>query len=299
MFDLRYHVASLAAVFFALVIGILVGVALASHGLGNTERDRLQEDLRRATGRGDALQAQVDALEQSGTANRAFVEQTYQLVMEGRLKGKRIAVLFVGPKDADVRKAITQTLSDAGAGEPVRVRYLDVPINVSAISRVIAKRPFLGAYAGEKQLNHLGQALGQEFAAGKETPLWNALNSVIVGETFGSLEQPADGIVVVRTAPAQTAATARFLKGLYAGMGQVGAPAIGVEVSAGDGSSIEAFQDAHLSTVDNIDMQTGKLALAIMLGDGTVTGDFGDGDSSKTDGFLPDLPPPPATTTGG
>jgi hypothetical protein len=42
MFDFRYHVASLAAVFFALVIGILVGVALASHGLGNTERDRLQ-----------------------------------------------------------------------------------------------------------------------------------------------------------------------------------------------------------------------------------------------------------------
>ncbi|TML12523.1 MAG: hypothetical protein E6G33_13445 [Actinobacteria bacterium] len=33
MFDFRYHVASLAAVFFALVIGILVGVALASHGL--------------------------------------------------------------------------------------------------------------------------------------------------------------------------------------------------------------------------------------------------------------------------
>ena len=55
MFDLRYHVASLAAVFFALVIGILVGVALASHGLGNTERDRLQEDLSRATARGDAL----------------------------------------------------------------------------------------------------------------------------------------------------------------------------------------------------------------------------------------------------
>jgi len=48
MFDLRYHVASLAAVFFALVIGILVGVALASHGLGNTERKRLEEDLRRA-----------------------------------------------------------------------------------------------------------------------------------------------------------------------------------------------------------------------------------------------------------
>ena len=69
MFDFRYHVASLAAVFFALVIGILVGVALASHGLGNTERDRLQEDVRRAQARGDAFKAQVDALTQSGASD--------------------------------------------------------------------------------------------------------------------------------------------------------------------------------------------------------------------------------------
>ena len=48
MFDLRYHVTSLAAVFIALLIGILVGVALASHGLGNTERKSLEDDIRRA-----------------------------------------------------------------------------------------------------------------------------------------------------------------------------------------------------------------------------------------------------------
>jgi hypothetical protein len=297
MFDLRYHVASLAAVFFALVIGILVGVALASHGLGNTERDRLQEDLRRATAHGDALQAQLDELQQAGAADGAFVERTYNAVMQDRLKGKRIAVLFIGSRDSTLRQQITETLNDAGAGEPVRVRALDVPINVSAINRVIAKRPFLGAYAGRKQLTHLGQALGQEFAAGKETPLWNALNSVIVGETAGSLKQPADGIVVVRTAPAQTGPTGRFLKGLYAGIGDVGNPVVGVNVSDGDGSSIQAFQKAELSTVDNVDMPTGKLALAIMLSDPTVTGDYGDGD--KTDGFLPTLPTVTTTTSTG
>ena len=48
MFDLRYHVTSLAAVFIALLIGILVGVALASHGLGNSERKSLEDDVRRA-----------------------------------------------------------------------------------------------------------------------------------------------------------------------------------------------------------------------------------------------------------
>ena len=42
MFDLRYHVASLTAVFVALVIGILVGVGLSGKGFVNdAERTNL------------------------------------------------------------------------------------------------------------------------------------------------------------------------------------------------------------------------------------------------------------------
>ncbi len=41
MFDLRYHVASLAAVFIALVVGILVGVGISGRGfVDDVERDR-------------------------------------------------------------------------------------------------------------------------------------------------------------------------------------------------------------------------------------------------------------------
>ena len=102
MFDFRYHVASLAAVFFALVIGILVGVALASHGLGNTERSRLEEDLRRAESQSESLNTTVDALTKRGKAEHAFVEATYKNVMANRLKGKKIALLF-GSANRDPR----------------------------------------------------------------------------------------------------------------------------------------------------------------------------------------------------
>src|SRR5207302_10925123 len=112
MFDLRYHVASLAAVFFALVIGILVGVALASHGLKNTERVRLQEDLRRAQNRADALNAQLEALGQSSVADSTFVDRTFKLVVANRLKGKRIAVLFIGSTNGDELGAIKSALKD-------------------------------------------------------------------------------------------------------------------------------------------------------------------------------------------
>src|SRR6266581_2139053 len=56
MFDLRYHVASLAAVFLALIIGILVGVGIsdrgyvdrAQRGLLEQRIAKLQSDLKDA-----------------------------------------------------------------------------------------------------------------------------------------------------------------------------------------------------------------------------------------------------------
>src|SRR5947209_16856662 len=99
MFDLRYHVASLAAVFFALVIGILVGVALASHGLGNAERKKLQAELSGAQGRINDLKASA----QADKAETQFASAAYEAVMANRLRGRQIAVLFVGPVDNTIR----------------------------------------------------------------------------------------------------------------------------------------------------------------------------------------------------
>jgi hypothetical protein len=294
MFDLRYHVASLAAVFFALVVGILVGVALASHGLGDSERDRLRENVRRAEARADTLQGQVDELGVSGEANSAFVDETYPLVMADRLRGKKIAVIFVGSLDEDVRSAVTRALSDAHGGAPLRISAVEVPIDEPAVTNRLANRPFLAAYAGRRQLEELGHALGQEFIAGDETPLWDALQSLIVEQTIGSANTAADGVVIVRSADAQPDPTASFLKGLYSGLRDVSVPAIGVEVTQGDGSSIAAFQRANLPTVDNVDMPAGKLALVIMLSEPSLSGDFGT-KSSARDGLLPNVVPAPAT----
>jgi Copper transport outer membrane protein, MctB len=308
VFDFRYHVASLAAVFFALVIGILVGVALASHGLGNTERKRLEDDLRRAQSQGDALQAQLSALEENGALDRAFVDKTYKLVLANRLKGKHIAVLFVGSIDQgqDLNRAIRAALIDADAGDPLRTRALTIPIDTVRMAKRLSNRgPFYAPYAGDDRLGVLGHALGQEFAAGTETPLWNAVNNLIVEQRDGPLKQPADGVVVVRTAATQTGATARFLKGLYSGIRDVGVPAVGVELTTGSGAATQAFKKAGLSTVDDLNTPAGELALILLLSDPSVTEhcrkpcNFGTKSPIADDGPLPEVVPAPPTTTGG
>jgi hypothetical protein len=290
VFDLRYHVASLVAVFAALLIGLLVGVALASHGLGDTERKRLEEDLRNAQAQNDTLQGQLE----TGAADAAFAKDTYKAVMANRLKGKRVAVLFVGSVDGETRSAITQAVGDA-SGSTVRVRALKVPVDSTALSRRLESgRPFLAAYAGSDQLTKLGHALGQEFVAGKDTPLWNSLLNLLVEERDGTPGTPADAVVVVRTAPPQTGETALFLKGLYSGLRDVGVPAVGVAQAGGDEKSIDTFRTEHLSTVNNVNERTGKLALAILLGDASVAGEFG----APPANWLPAVPPVPTTTSG-
>src|SRR5438874_2433138 len=80
---------------FALVIGILVGVALASHGLGHAERQQLEHDLHAAQSDNGNLQSRLREYRKDA----AFVDNAYDAVMQNRLHGMRIGVLFIGKVD--------------------------------------------------------------------------------------------------------------------------------------------------------------------------------------------------------
>ena len=132
MFDLRYHVASLAAVFVALLIGILVGVAMSGK-VDDAEKRSLASDVNR-------LEAQLDAARErraNGTreqkAFQVFVRNAYPALIADRLSGKRIAIVFVGPVDPAVRRDIQRAIEDAGASAPVRIRALKVPVDPQRI----------------------------------------------------------------------------------------------------------------------------------------------------------------------
>jgi Copper transport outer membrane protein, MctB len=278
MFDLRYHVTSLAAVFIALLIGILVGVALASHGLGNSERKSLEDDVRRAQNRNDTLRATVDSLQQQNRADSSFVDDTYNALMTDRLKDKRVAVLYVGSVSHPIQSDIAAAIKDAGGGTAARLFAVQVPIDAATIERRLGKNAALAKYAGSDHLRQLGQQLGRAFVSGGRMPIWTALHDVIVQEStprFGASRRPVDAVIVVRTADPQTGDSAPFVKGLYEGIGTAGVPAVGVSQSNDDFTAKPVFQQAQLSTVDDVDLDAGKLALAIALSQPASRADYG------------------------
>ena len=299
MFDLRYHVASLAAVFLALIIGILVGVGISSGGfVSKSERSLLNARIADLQQQLNAARQTERQLSQAQRAAQTFVADSYPALMAGRLRGRRVALVFVGPINGLVRSLVERTLSDAGAPSPLRIRALKVPIDLKAVDAVLAGRPALAGYAGDARAGDLGALLGRELAGGGETPLWNALSAQLVEERFGSEKRPADAVVVVRSAQPQSGATARLLAGFYAGLGTTQSPAVGAETTGTAQSAVVAFAKNRLSTVDDLDTPAGRLALALLLA-GAKPGQYGVKATAK-DGLLPPVEPVPRpTSTGG
>ena len=282
MFDFRYHVVSLAAVFLALVLGILVGVAIS-----DPELDRRIDNaaLREQVGR---LQDDLESSErrsERGQAAEDYVERTYDAILRDRLAGKKVAVLFVGGANDGIEGAVGEVVDRAG-GTLVRERAIQVPV-ADGIERQVDPQ--------ESNPTDVGRALGREFVLGGDTPTWDALEGQLVLQQSGSLTDDVDAVVVARTADPQAGDTARFLRGVYEGL-EGAVPAVGVEETGSDPSVVpvlRAFDD--FSTVNNIDTRVGRLALALLLAGEPQGRHYG---VDAPDGVLPPVEPvtaPPAS----
>ena len=286
MFDLRYHVASLAAVFLALVIGILVGVGIS--GPVDSEKTKLLEgEVANLQQRLDRSASESIATDREQQAARTFISETYPALVHNRLRGKQIAVVFVGSVVGGTRAAVSRALTVAGAVQ-LRLRALKVPIDAHQVEEALAAQPAADGLVGKSHLESLGRALGEELVLGGETPLWNSLTDPLVEQREGGGKAPADGVVLVRTVVPQRAATSRFLLGLYSGLASAGAPAVGVEQTDAADSATAVFRESGLSTVDDVDTPVGRLALVLLLA-GAPPGQYGVKDSAG-DGALPPLP---------
>jgi hypothetical protein len=290
MFDLRYHVASLAAVFLALVIGILVGVGIANSGV---REDALKKNVADLSKQLDKAHDDLALLDRQQKPMQEFVANSYEALMSRRLTGKRIAMVFVGSVDGDIRGSVDRTVGDAN-GRLVAMRALKLPIDAVALRSALADRSLIARYAGADGLNDLGRDLARELVADADTPLWDALGPKLVEEQDGNLRRAVDGVVVARTTSPQKPPTSRFLAGFYSGLGDSSVPAVGVENTNTPGTAVDVYHHHGLSSVDDLEQPTGRLALALILAGGEQGQKYGLRPDAKA--LLPEIEP---LATGG
>jgi hypothetical protein len=287
-YSARYHVASLAAVFVALAVGILVGVGLGKNVVSDTTK-HLEQSLK---GNLEDSRARAGDLETQLGRERDFSEEAYPALVGGLLRGDRIAVIALGGLPDDMKgdlQAVTAPSSPTGAklGEYAVVRE---PPDLAGLTGEVGRR-LRGIASGGDDLSKLAANAGRSLLVGG--PLLRRTRDTLFAR-FSGRARAIDGVILIRTRPenldpADADATDRLEAGLLQGIESVRrVPVVGVERSDAQPSQISFFQSRGVpSTVDSIDLVSGQVALVYALRG--AEGSFGIKDSA--DRLLPALRP--------
>lgn len=281
-YSARYHAVSLIAVFLALAIGILIGAEFGGDALTSTRKDlenSLTGNLQDARSRADELSGQL------GRANE-FAERVYPVLIRNKLHGRRIGVLAFGNLPGNTSAAIERALGPTGA-RLAGVGVVREPVDLHALADDLAKTRLAGVGHNSDTLSEFGTGVGRQIVLGGT--LLNRVRAHLFSRASGNFGA-LDGVIVVRQqpeemGPVQRGNANRLEATLLDGIASTRTPAVGVETTTAEPSSVSFFHGNDLSSVDDVDLPAGRLATVFaLLG---AEGSFGVKGSANQ--LLPDL----------
>ncbi len=281
-YSARYHATSLIAVFLALAVGILIGAEFGGSALTETRKNLEQSlvgNLQDARSHADDLSSQLARADE-------FDEKVYPLLTRDRLQGKRVAIVALGGLPGEITSAISGALGPTGA-KLVGVGVVREPVDTAGLAAELSKTRFAELQTEPEELTELGVGVGRQIVIGGSLPelVRGQMFSRASGE-FGAL----DAVIVVRAqpealGPVQSSTANQLETALLKGITATRIHAVGVESTSTEPSSIGFFGQNDLSTVDDIDLTAGKVALVAALQG--AEGNFGV--KSSASHLLPDL----------
>jgi hypothetical protein len=281
-YSARYHATSLVAVFLALAVGILVGAEFGGDVVTNTRKDlehSLTGNLQDARDRADQL---------SGELGRAdeFADRVFPVLVRNQLAGERVGIVALGGLPGDASSSIETALGPTGA-RLVAVGVVREPVDLQALAGDLSATRLAGLARDTDVQTAFGVGAGRQLVKGGD--LLNRVRSHLFSRASGNFRN-LDAVIVVRDqpedmGPLQRATAGRLESALMSGIVATRKPAVGVETTAAEPSSIGFFQGNDLSSVDDVDSVAGKVAAVFaLLG---AEGSFGV--KGSADRLLPDL----------
>jgi hypothetical protein len=310
VFDFRYHALSLAAVLLALAVGVVIGVAIGDSNLVSSAKSGIVHDLSSEV---SGAQRQAEQLRSQLGNEEAFANDLYPIAVHSLLTGHNIGLVFLGAPSNGVNGFVRAAVTQAG-GDLTAVLAVRLPLDLPGIARLAAGTRFAaiapaaapaeasgtgatteeassGAASGEL-LEAFATIVGRQLVSGGATVERELISRVrprLMSAFDGTLGR-LDGVVIMRgdpttLTPEQAKASSQFETGLLDGIGKVGIPVVGVELSGTEPSQIPWYQGKDLASVDDLDNTAGQAALVYAL-----TGSHGAyGTKSTADSLLPNV----------
>jgi len=291
MIDLRYHIATIIALFLALAVGILIGSTIVGD-------DLLVEQQKNAI---DRLEEQFLSLrEQEKVLTEANIFQTTMLanyenynqallpvLVKDRLKGMNVAVVVSG--GSDIPAGMLNSLSIAGATIVSKTVVLEEAI----LKNAELQSELIDYYQLEPGSD--ADTLRYQIAASVAAVINNQAEDGVVAflqdnglvKFSGTNDIPVQALILVGgTEDSNMFLASSFDQGLITHCLEKDLKVFGVETSQTAFSYMEEYQKNNISTVDNIDLSLGQIALVYAM-EGEP-GNYGIKPTAKR--FMPSVP---------
>ncbi|MGS0684660.1 copper transporter [Nakamurella sp. GG22] len=302
MISMRYHIVSLAAVFLALALGIVLGATKISSPL----LSGLQGDNAELASQQQELSTENQDLANRVTEDEKFAGAIGALTVRGTLPKTNVVLITTADADPADRDAVLSLLTRAGATVTAQIQLTNDfsdPARAEELRALAAKTlptgaklpevPQVGAIAG----GLLGSVLVVPAGAKAATPEQSAaVLSALTSAGFITVTgKPAPGSAVVMLtggeltggSEADRAAVPAYLANQLAqsATGVVVAGRSGSEASTGTVGVIrgDTALSATVTTVDNVDTATGRIAavLGLVEQNGGGVGRYGLGENAQ------------------
>ncbi len=286
MFDYRYHALSLAAVLFALALGVLIGVAIGDSNLVSSAKSGIVHDLNSEVSEARKQNAE---LQSSLADEEAFSKGLYPLAVHELLNGRSIGLLFLGSSSDQVNSLTRAAVTEAG-GSLTTVVAVKEPLNLAGIAKEAAGTRYAELATSTALLERFGELVGRQLVSGGQLvdkELVSRVKAALFSAFDGSLTH-LEGLVVMRAEPkeaqsAEAEASAQFESGVLKGVAAAGVAPVGVQLTETEPTQIPWYKSQGISSVDNLNQMAGQAALAYALAG--AKGAFGV--SSTADSLLP------------
>lgn len=265
--DLRYHIASLAAVFLALALGIAVGSVM----LGNDSivwqqeklADSLEGELRVLRLDNQQLRQKVSALQNSVHKQGDFDKAILSELVSRRLEGQQVTV--IDTSNTGLSSKVIDVLQLAG-GRIASVINIPDSLGVGAESRQQKVKDYLGLEAEKpgEVAGVLARQLGRGVFPGDNLAILNLMEREGLIKKSGEMGVPVNAVVIIGGSQEMDAGKvpAQMIDvPLIKYLTEKGLNVYGVEEVDTAISYMTVYQRLLRSTVDNIDTLPGQVAL--------------------------------------
>lgn len=292
MIDLRYHIASIIAVFLALGLGVLIGSTIVGDDLLVDQQkkllDRLEEQFVLIKDREAQLVLENGYKDEIISNYENYSQALLPPLVKNRLADEKLAIVVTG--NIDLPSGLINSITIAGAQVASKTVILsNLNLNDNDISKKLID--YYNIQTTEEPQEMLRKYIAGSVAAvllnqGDQGIIEFLQENELINFT-GDFNTPITGVIIVGGTNSLDAHFASsFDQSLIENLAGNGIKVFGVEKSQVEYSYMEYYQQNNITTIDNIDLSPGQIALVYAM-----EGEPGNyGIKATAQKFMPSLP---------